>query len=84
VIDRPEIACPLVIIRKDENTVVALDARCTHEQCTVSVNADATELDCPCHGSRFDYSGAVLNGPAMQPLPQLPAKLTPDGVDVNL
>jgi Rieske Fe-S protein len=83
VIQPPEIACPVVIIRKGEEQVLVLDARCTHQQCTVAVNADARELDCPCHGSRFDYDGKVLNGPATLPLPQLHAKLTRNGVDVN-
>lgn len=41
---------------------------CPHMKCIVRWNADDTSWDCPCHGSRFDASGAVLEGPALEGL----------------
>ncbi len=54
--------------REPDGTVHAVSPTCTHLGCTVEWNEAETSWDCPCHGSRFDRDGAVLDGPAVRPL----------------
>jgi glycine/D-amino acid oxidase-like deaminating enzyme/nitrite reductase/ring-hydroxylating ferredoxin subunit len=56
------------VYRDDGGTVHAVSAKCTHLGCVVGWNSGEKSWDCPCHGSRFDVDGNVLNGPAVKPL----------------
>lgn len=38
--------------------------RCPHLGCALKWNSQEHSWDCPCHGSRFDASGKLLNNPA--------------------
>lgn len=40
--------------------------RCTHMGCALKWNPQEHSWDCPCHGSRFDERGVVVNNPAMK------------------
>jgi Rieske Fe-S protein len=62
---------PAIVTRLTSSSAVCFSAICTHMGCTVAPKAN--ELDCPCHGSRFNLrTGAVLNGPASEPLAKVP------------
>ena len=58
----------VAVIREGER-LFALSLVCTHLGCTVTVAPGG--LFCPCHGSRFDRHGFVLQGPAPMPLRRL-------------
>ncbi len=55
-------------------------AVCPHLGGVVRWNAQEKTFDCPCHGSRFDGQGQVLNGPAnrgLTPVAEGPSPATP-------
>ena len=62
--------------RDDDGRLHQTSAVCNHLGCIVHWNQADSTWDCPCHGSRFDRFGAVLNGPANRNLaPVTPAKM---------
>jgi glycine/D-amino acid oxidase-like deaminating enzyme/nitrite reductase/ring-hydroxylating ferredoxin subunit len=50
--------------RNEDGQLVRCSAMCPHLGGLVSWNEVERSWDCPCHGSRFDATGKVLNGPA--------------------
>lgn len=58
----------IMVIRASDTSVIALSAICTHAGCSLNFDAGASQLTCPCHGSVFNESGAVVNGPARRAL----------------
>jgi Rieske Fe-S protein len=56
------------VYRDPGGAVHAVSLRCTHLGCLLRFNAAERSWDCPCHGSRFDVDGSVLEGPAVDPL----------------
>jgi cytochrome b6-f complex iron-sulfur subunit len=59
---------PISVVRLDANTVIAVDAKCTHLGCTVAWTPGRMDFECPCHGSTFATDGQVTMGPATEPL----------------
>ena len=61
-----------VAVFKDiKGNVNITSAVCTHLGCIVHWNNAEASWDCPCHGSRFDPTGEVIEGPAMEPLKKI-------------
>ena len=54
--------------RDEDGTLHAFSHICTHLGCHVRWNAAERSFDCPCHGSRFDRLGKVIQGPAVKDL----------------
>jgi glycine/D-amino acid oxidase-like deaminating enzyme/nitrite reductase/ring-hydroxylating ferredoxin subunit len=57
-----------VAIHRGPEGISAVAAACTHQGCLVAFDAATQTWDCPCHGSRFDVSGTVVQGPAIDGL----------------
>jgi Rieske Fe-S protein len=54
--------------RSPEGVLSQCSAVCTHMACAVAWNSSEETFDCPCHGSRFDKFGRVIEGPAVSDL----------------
>jgi glycine/D-amino acid oxidase-like deaminating enzyme/nitrite reductase/ring-hydroxylating ferredoxin subunit len=52
------------VFRDERGEIHRRSAVCPHLGCIVAWNPAASTWDCPCHGSRFDKFGAVMNGPS--------------------
>ena len=65
-------------VYSDGGELYAISAICTHLGCTVAAQ-EGGGFYCPCHGSRFAPSGAVIAGPAPRQLNHLALSLAPDG-----
>jgi Rieske Fe-S protein len=63
-----------LIVRTGERAFTVLSAICAHQGCLVLLMTAAPVFVCPCHGSRYDIRGAVVRGPATDPLRSFPAQ----------
>ncbi len=57
--------------RDEEGNLHKFSAVCPHLKCVVRWDGCEKTWDCPCHGSRFDALGRVLNGPAISDLEEI-------------
>lgn len=53
------------VYKDGKEDIYIVSIKCTHLGCQLEWNQDELTWDCPCHGSRYDYKGAVLDNPAM-------------------
>lgn len=58
----------ILVLRRPNGEFVGMLATCTHLGCTVAWNPQDEQVDCPCHGARYNLLGEVLRGPARDPL----------------
>ncbi len=50
--------------RDESGKLYHISAKCPHLGCQLEWNPAERSWDCPCHGSRFDYTGKLLDSPA--------------------
>lgn len=56
------------VYKDNKGEIHAVSPICTHMGCTVNWNRTEKTWDCPCHGSRYNFDGKVLHGPALKDL----------------
>jgi len=64
----------------------AFSDTCTHLRCSlVEGELEGTVVTCPCHGSQFDVTtGAVLRGPAQEPVQSYAARVEDQALRVEI
>jgi cytochrome b6-f complex iron-sulfur subunit len=69
----------VLVFKGASQEIVALDAKCTHEGCTVQYLPAESAIWCACHNARFDLDGRVVSGPPPRPLPKYLTERQEDG-----
>ena len=67
-----------LFIRNSKESIKVFSPECTHKKCIVTFNPESGHIECPCHESRFDMEGKVLDGPAPKPLRKYTGTLSED------
>ena len=71
--------------RSAQGQVFVLSPNCTHMGCVVTWNDAEKTWDCPCHGSRYDANGEVIQSPAIKgliPLKSTISETAPTAVEI--
>jgi 3-phenylpropionate/trans-cinnamate dioxygenase ferredoxin component len=75
-----------VAVANVDGTLHAFGNACTHRQCPLAKGElGGKTVTCPCHGSQFDVTtGAVLSGPAEDPVPSYPARIEDNEIQISI
>jgi cytochrome b6-f complex iron-sulfur subunit len=60
----------VIVAKTKDGVYIAVAKSCTHQGTTVDFESNNNRFNCSNHGSNFDLTGKVLNGPATSPLTQ--------------
>jgi glycine/D-amino acid oxidase-like deaminating enzyme/nitrite reductase/ring-hydroxylating ferredoxin subunit len=66
------------VYRDDDGKLHYVSTTCTHLGCELKWNSAELSWDCPCHGSRFTYTGEIIEGPALESIKPLETGLGSD------
>ncbi len=67
----------VAVYRDEQGALHEYSAVCAHLGCIVQWNDDEKTWDCPCHGSRYNSFGRVINGPAIDDLARVEEPIPP-------
>ena len=56
------------VYKNEDGEIFMVSTRCPHLGCQLEWNPDEKSWDCPCHGSRFDPLGRLIDNPAQENL----------------
>lgn len=75
----------VLVEHNSDDTFRALSGVCTHQGCFVTY-FDSTKniFICPCHGSRFDLNGSVVQGPAPSKLAEYTTRVENNSLIITL
>ena len=70
-----------LVVARSDGRYVAFETWCTHEECPLGDGwLEGEAIRCACHGSLFSLvDGAVLDGPAVDPITVVNAVVAADG-----
>ena len=63
------------VYKNEAGEYFCINPVCSHLKCALSFNEAEKTWDCPCHGSRFDIKGNILEGPAVHPIDKIKIKM---------
>jgi 3-phenylpropionate/trans-cinnamate dioxygenase ferredoxin subunit len=74
-----------IAVANVDGTFYAFDDTCTHMACSLAGgDLEETTVTCPCHASEFDVtSGAVLEGPAREPVETYRTRTESGGLEIE-
>lgn len=82
IVRNEELQFPICVYRTDDNNYTAVLMQCTHQGAELQVSGD--QLTCPAHGSEFDQTGKVAQGPAAQDLRSFPVSMQGEQLFIDL
>lgn len=59
---------PYGVYRDEQDELYIVDIVCPHLGCTCTFNEADKTWDCPCHASRYSYTGEIIKGPSTHKL----------------
>jgi Rieske Fe-S protein len=65
-VEDPRSDLPIYLRRTSAGAYTAVSTKCGHRGCEVEPAPD--RMACPCHGSEYTFTGAILQGPTERPL----------------
>jgi cytochrome b6-f complex iron-sulfur subunit len=63
---------------------IAVSQACTHEGVTITYDSNADHFYCPAHGSVFNDSGKVINGPANNALTEYTVDISGSSLHIHI